>query len=161
MPRNPWRRILDRPPIDWALLAAERSLKGRKATPAHIAKQKAGLARAKRAKRRKSKATIDALAKARPKRQLTHGAKERFLAAFQPGCWYGLGDLIAASGLKRGTVHGYAAKFHKQGILLRVKNPAFERPGFMEPQWLYQRRALNAQVQHDVDDQGEGAAPAE
>jgi hypothetical protein len=142
-------------PIDFAALAIERSKKGWRPTPA----QKAAWAKKRKAARRaKGKAAADRLAKARPKRQATPGASQTFLATFQPGCWYGLGDLIAASGLKRGTVHGLAARFWKKGTLTRTKNPAFERPGWMEPEWLYQ---LNPQVQNQVADQEQGGGVTE
>jgi hypothetical protein len=60
--------------------------------------------------------------------------------------------------LKRGTVHGFAAKFHKKGTLQRTKNPAFTKPGFMEPEWLYGLPAavvtdLSPQMQHNVGNQ--------
>lgn len=150
-------------PIDFAALAVERSKKGWRPTPAQKAKWAKKRAAAKRKAVREARKRIEeerrAEGKVRPWRP-TPGAGQTFLATFQPGCWYGLGDLIAASGLKRGTVHGLAYKFWKQGELERTKNPAFERPGFMEPEWLY-RRVLNPQVQRDVGDQGERGGDAE
>lgn len=131
-------------PIDFAALAIERSKKGWRPTPeqkAKWAKQKAALKRkavAAAARRLAENRKAERAAKRGP---ATHGAGETFLAAFEPGAWYGLGDLQALSGLKKGTVHGLAHKFWKRGELERTKNPAFERPGFMEPEWLY-RRAL-------------------
>jgi hypothetical protein len=150
-------------PIDFAALAIERSRKGWRPTPA----QKAAWAK-KRAKA-KRKAVAEAAKRLEEERKPerlaqrgapTHGAGAAFLATFQPGCWYGVGDLIAASGLKRGTVHGLTAKFWKQGELERTKNPAFEKPGFMEPEWLY-RRCLRAKVHQDVGHQAERGSGAE
>jgi len=136
-----WRdRFSD--PIDFAALAVERSKKGWRPTPA----QKAAWAKKRAAAKRKAvRGAAERLKEARKLARATKhgkptgGAGAAFLAAFQPGCWYGVGDLQALSGLKRGTVHGLTAKFWKQGELERTKNPAFVRAGFQEPEWLYRR----------------------
>lgn len=150
-------------PIDFAALAIERSRKGWRPTPAQKAAWAKKRAAAKRKAVREARTRIEeerrAQGKVRPWRA-TPGAGQTLLATFQPGCWYGVGDLIAASGLKRGTVHGLTAKFWKQGELERTKNPAFVRAGFQEPEWLYRRR-LNPQVQHDVGYQGQHRDGAE
>lgn len=150
-------------PLDLAALAIERSRKGWRPTPAQKAAWAKKRAAAKRKAVREARKRIEeerrAEGKVRPWRP-TPGAGAAFLATFQPGCWYGLGDLIAASGLKRGTVHGLTYKFHKQGELERTKNPAFVRAGFQEPEWLY-RRVLNPEVKHQVQDQAASGADAE
>lgn len=149
-----WRDRFNEP-IDFAALAVERSKKGWRPTPAQKAKWEK---QRKAARRAKGKAGVARMMAERPKRPTTPGASLTFLEAFQPGEWYGLGDLIAKSGLKRGTVHGLAHRFHKNGTLQRTKNPAFERPGWKEPEWLY---ALNPQMQHNVGDQGDSGDQAE
>lgn len=148
-------------PIDFAALAIERSRKGWRPTPA----QKQAWARKKAAAKRKAVAeAAQRLAEARKAERAakhgapTSGAGNALLGAMEPGAWYGVGDLIALSGLKRGTVHGLAHKFHKQGELERAKNPAFVRAGFQEPEWLYR---LRPQVHQDVANQTEGGAGAE
>jgi hypothetical protein len=148
-------------PIDFAALAVERSKKGWRPTP----EQKAKWAKQRAAKKRKARAAASERLKAERKLaraiefgQATQGAGETFLATFQPGCWYGVGDLQAASGLKSGTVKGLAAKFWKRGTLVRTKNPAFERPGWKEPEWLY---GLNPQVQNQVANKEQRGRQAE
>ena len=148
-------------PIDFAALAVERSRKGWRPTP----EQKAKWAKQRAAKKRKAVAAASERIKAERKLaraieygRATHGAGETFLATFQPGHWYGVGDIQAASGLKSGTVKGLANKFWKRGTLTRVKNPAFERPGWKEPEWLY---GLNPQVQDEVANQERGGCQAE
>lgn len=151
------RRMFWDEPIDFAALAVARSKKGWRPTPAQKAKWAKQRAAKKRKARQEAARRIKAdrkLARAIEFGRPTPRAGETFLATFQPGCWYGVGDLIEASGLKRGTVHGLAAKFVKKGILARTKNPAFDglgyrKPGTFEPQWLY---GLNPQMQNDVAD---------
>lgn len=155
------RRAMWDAPIDFAALAIERSRKGWRPTPA----QKAKWAKQREAKKRKASAA--AIERLRQERKLAkaieHGratprAGETFLATFEPGCWYGVGDLQAASGLKSGTVKALAIKFWRKGVLARTQNPAFERPGWKEPQWLY---GLNPQMQHNVANQGNSGGNAE
>ncbi|TWA89562.1 hypothetical protein [Bradyrhizobium stylosanthis] len=149
-------------PIDFAALAVERSKKGWRPTPA----QKAAWAKKRAAAKRKAVAAAAArlkeerkAARAEKHGAATPGASEKLLEAMRLGRgWYGVGDLEALTGLKRGTVHGLVHKFHKRGDLERTKNPAFVRAGFQEPEWLYR---LRPEMQDEVRDQAEGGAGAE
>lgn len=166
MPRkgSGWRHILDLPPIDWALLAAERANKGRRFTPKQIAKLKAGHAR--HAKARKAFARKVAVANYKPVRQTRNGtvnALPRLLAAMATGEWFGRADIQNLSGLKRGTVAGTIVKAERAGLIERTKNPAWERPGGVECEFLYRLVpvALVEQVAGDVDNQRQGGDAAE
>lgn len=142
-------------PIDFAALAIERSRKGWRPTPAQKAEWKRKREAAKRKAVREAARKLEEARKqerAAKRGAPTSGAGAALLAAMERDAWYGLGDLIALTGLKRGTVHGLVYKFAERGELERTKNPAFERPGFREPEWLYRR--LRPQVQDDVSDQG-------
>jgi hypothetical protein len=136
----PRRRYAFDEPIDFAALAIARSRKGWRPTPT----QKAAWAKKRAAKRKRERAAAGKRFQERRRAervanplQRTHGAGERFLAAFQPGCWYGVGDIAAASGVNYSSCKAYVVKFRKLGLVERTKNPAFERWGFREPEWLY------------------------
>lgn len=153
------RRLFWDEPIDFAALAIARSKKGWRPTPA----QKAKWAKQRAAKKRKARAEASKRIEAERKlaRAIEHGkpnprAGETLLATFQPGCWYGTGDLIAASGLKPGTVKALALKFWRKGTLRRTKNPAFDGPGYrkpgtFEPQWLYGLAEVPGQIPEQGD----------
>lgn len=161
MPRkgSGWRHILDLPPIDWALLAAERSNKGRRHTPKTIAKLK--LARAKHEKARtRHSSKIGTRKPVRQTRPGTVNALARLLEAMASGEWFGRSDIQNLSGLKRGTVAGTIIAAERRGLIERTKNPAWERQGGVECEFLY-RRVLNQQVANDVGDQGQSGDAAE
>ncbi|MBO4228032.1 hypothetical protein [Bradyrhizobium neotropicale] len=166
MPRN-WRARFDEP-IDFALLAAER--RGYRHTPETIRKfvetKRKNQARKKRAAKRAAAERIEA---ARPKRQATPGARQRLLAAFPDEGWYGIPDMIALSGVKRGSVGPLLLKLTELGLVERTKNPAYQGRGFPDQcQWLYRRigdmpgrdpgiggRDLGQHVPGDVGDDSE------
>jgi hypothetical protein len=157
-----WRRILDLPPIDWALLAAERANKGRRHTPKTIAKIKA--ARAKHEKARTKFAGRKAIENYKPVRQTRNGtvnALGRLLAAMASGEWFGRADIQNLSGLKRGTVAGTIIVAERRGLIERAKNPAWERQGGVECEFLYRRLALDQQVTDDIGNQGQRGDAAE
>ncbi len=158
MPRkgSAWRRILDLPPIDWALLAAERSNKGRRHTPKTIAKLKAARAKHEKDRMRHS----SKIGKYKAIRKATPGAGERFLCAMRPGEWYGVSDVARLSGVNPDSAKAYADKFRKAGLIERTENPAFERPGGLECQYLF-RRVLDQQMANDIADQGKRGDAAE
>ncbi len=143
--------ILALPPIDWALLAAEK--RGYRHTPKTIAKQKAAMAKSRKAKRKRALKSLEAAAK--PIRQVDKiDALATLLGSMEAGAWYGRSDIRILSGLKRGTVAGTIVRAEKLGLLERTKNPAWERPGGVECEFLYRRVGLKQQVADDIDDEG-------
>lgn len=142
--------ILALPPIDWALLASERTRQHRH-TPAAIEKM-----------RKARKATIKRKRKELAEKRVPRGAIRKIekvdalgtlLAAMDPGEWYGRSDIQNRSGLKRGTVAGTIIKAESKGLITRTKNPAWERPGGVECEFLYSRLELKQQMAHDIDDE--------
>lgn len=142
-------------PIDWALLAAEQA--NYRHSPTII--KKISEQRKQHFQRKRKKGLASLVAAARPARQIAKvDAVATLLAAMAPGEWYGRSDMQALSGLKRGTVAGTIIKAERRGLITRTKNPAWERPGGFECEFLYRR--LDQQVTHEVDDQGEGGDTA-
>lgn len=130
-----WRMISEMPPIDWELLAAER--RGYRHTPATIKKftetKKRNLA-AKRTARAKEKPPRPPVRK-----RLKINSVEVMLGSMERGAWYGRTDMQHMSGLKRGTVATAILRAESLGLLRRTKNPAWERQGGAECEFLYQK----------------------
>jgi hypothetical protein len=158
-----WRNRFDEP-IDFALLAAER--RGYRHTPETLKRIKATRAKNRKARARvAAKRTEERLSEARAPRRGTPGAGQRFLDAFERGKWYGVSDIETRAGIKRGSAKAYSVKFRELGWIERTKNPAFERPGGLECEFLFRRirwdnRDLNSQVQDQIGDKGDGAGQA-
>lgn len=126
-------------PIDFAALAVARSRKGWRPTRA----QKEAWAEKRRKKAKKARTEAGKRFAARKRAE---GAKRRkgdgsalhaFLAAFQPGQWYGVADIANASGCNYSSCKAWCVTQRKAGRIERTKNPAFVRAGFLEPEWLY------------------------
>ncbi|MGM4929712.1 hypothetical protein [Tardiphaga sp. 619_E2_N8_5] len=130
-----WRMISEMPPIDWALLAAER--RGYRHTIATIKKftetKKRNLA-AKRKSRAKEKPPRPPVRK-----RLKINSVKVMLGSMEQGAWYGRTDIQHMSGLKRGTVATAILRAESLGLLTRTKNPAWERQGGVECEFLYQK----------------------
>jgi hypothetical protein len=71
------------------------------------------------------------------------GRRVQILEAMAPGEWYGLPDLIAATGAPDRSVKAMLHRMLREGVLTRAQNPDFDpgKPGGSqsEPQWLYRR----------------------
>ena len=71
------------------------------------------------------------------------GRKAQILEALVPGQWFGVPDVIAATGAPPGSVKALLQVLRKEGRAERVKNPDFDAGTHagaqMEPQWLYRR----------------------
>lgn len=145
--------ILALPPIDWALLASERTRQHRH-TPAAIEKIRAARIKTVKQKRREKRIAAELRDPPKPKRVYPQiNAMGVLLASMVPGKWYGRSDMQALSGLKRGTVACTIIRAEKRGLITRTKNPAWERPGGVECEFLYRRLELKQQVANDVDDE--------
>ncbi|WP_441252571.1 hypothetical protein AB8A28_19945 [Tardiphaga sp. 71_E8_N1_1] len=130
-----WRMISDMPPIDWALLAAEQ--RGYRHTPATIKRFTATKKRNLAIKRK-------ARAKEKPPRppvrqRLRINSVEVLLGSMETGAWYGRTDIQHLSGLKRGTVATAILRAESLGLLMRTRNPAWERQGGAECEFLYRK----------------------
>jgi hypothetical protein len=132
-----WRRFAAMPPIDWALLVVERS-RGRRHSPATIAKIKTGRAKALKARQREASKRYQA------RRQAERPARARnvlasFLGAMEPGEWYARPDIRDLSGLGYGSVKGLSVEYEAAGWICRCRNadhaPGLENKGV--PMWLF------------------------
>ena len=124
-------------PIDFAALAIERSRKGWRPTRA----QKEAWAEKRRKKAKKARTEAGKRFAAKRVKTRTKGdgsALGAFLAAFQPGRWYGVADIANASGCKYSSCKAWCVTQRKRGLLERTKNPAFAGSNFAgEPEWLF------------------------
>jgi hypothetical protein len=130
-----WRRMEE--PLDWALIAAERA-GGKRHSLKTNRKISAARKRIVKAKR-KARAIELALLKP-PKRKKGPGsvnALSVMLGVMEPGKWYGRSDMQHLSGLKRGTIASTIIHAESLGRLIRTKNPAWERQGGVECEFLY------------------------
>jgi ribosome modulation factor len=71
----------------------------------------------------------------------TQGREAQILEAIASGEWFGVPDIIAATGSPAGTVKALVAKMTKEGRLERAQNPDYDAGkaggSQTEPQWLY------------------------
>lgn len=147
---SPWRRFAAMPPIDWALLAAERS-RGRRHSPASIAKMKAGRAKALLKRQREASKRFQARRRAeRPAR--ARNVLASFLGAMETGQWYARPDIRDLSGLGYGSVKALSFKYEAAGWIRRNLNadhaPGLERAGV--PMWLFALTAAGEERRRSV-----------
>lgn len=137
-----WRWIEAMPPIDFALLAAERT-RTRRHTPKTIKKIAVARELTVKAKRKARAVELAPTAVHRPERDAAKpgslGALDKMLDAMEADVWYGRTDMQHLSGLKRGTIASSIIHAERIGRLERTRNPAWERRGGIECEFLYRK----------------------
>jgi hypothetical protein len=125
-------------PIDWELIAVERS-RVKRHTIATIEKISVARVRTVKAKREARAQELALLKPPKPKKGPgSVNSLAVMLGVLEPGKWYGRSDIQVLSGLKRGTVASTIIHAESLGRLKRTKNPEWVRQGGAECEFLYQ-----------------------